>query len=165
VPFLFEKTLGRVYRLDDPVAQGTIGLASISANAVGPGGNDLGFRPSCRTLITKVGLSNAGNFQFLHTMGNEVYVYVFGDRMGQIVLHGLSFQGDCTSGGEEHGFDQVYDWYKANRVATKSEPVIITIGIRTRFHGFITSFTADAQDSQNMTIPFQVTVAILPENN
>lgn len=165
MPFLFEKSLGYVAQIADPVAEGTIGLAGIAANNAGAADNDLSYRAGCRAIITKVGMSNAGNFQFLHTIGNEVYIYVFGDRMGQIVLHGLSFRGDCKDDGTEHGFDQVYQWYKTNRVAVNSEPVVVTIGVKTRFYGFITSFNADAQDAQNLTIPFQVTVAILPENN
>jgi hypothetical protein len=160
MPFIFEKNMGSVAAIVDPVLEGSFSLAQIASN---PGGdNEITFNQTT-AIITKLGLSTSGNFQFLHTIGNEIYVYVFGDRMGQVILSGISFENKCA-GAESHGIDSVFQWYKYNRIAVKKDPVEVTIGVATKFRGFITGFTSDVQDAENRTIPFQMTIATLPEN-
>jgi hypothetical protein len=156
MPFLFERNVGRVAEIQDPVAEGIFSLAEITADA-----SDISYA-SMRSIITKIGVSSACNFQFLHTIGNDVYVYVFGDRMGQIVISGISFQEGCyTATG--HGFNRVYDWYTQNKLSNRTEPVIVTVGQNTIFKGFITSLSSDVNDSQNRTISFQLQMSVLPE--
>lgn len=151
--------------LTDNVAAGCLSLASIEQE------NSLSFRVH-KTIITRLGVSSAGNFQFLHTIGNDVYIYVFGDRMGSITLSGLSFENNCSilndalASSEEreqgHGFELLYKWYKENRLAVRSRPISVTIGRDTTFQGFVTGLTGDVQDVQHRTITFQLTLATLP---
>jgi hypothetical protein len=160
MPIVFSRNTGRVISLPDAVAAGAISLAQVS----GSGGN-ISYAVH-NTIITRVGVSAAGNYQFLHTIGNDVYVYVFGDRMGQIVIHGLSFAQKCTGGGGSdsgpHGFEKLFEWYEKNRIAVRKAPVTVTIGIGKSFEGFVTALSGDVQDTQHRTIQFQLTVSLLP---
>ena len=168
---VFQANTGKVVALPDKVAQGSFSLVEAEPNITYSGE---------KSIITRVGISCAGNYQFLHTIGNDVYIYVFGDRMGEVTLHGISFQGDCKGGGGgirgvnpsptlgspasgKHGFEFLYEWYKKNRIAARMSPVKVTIGTGTTFTGFVTSLTGDVQDTLRRTIQFTITIALLPE--
>lgn len=150
---------GRVISITDKAAAGAISLADIE----GEGGN-ISFSTH-RTIITRVGVSSAGNYQFLHTIGNDVYIYVFGDRMGQITLHGISFSQGCDDSVGETGFELLSKWYFANRIASRKAPVKVTIGTSLGFRGFVTELRGDVQDSIHRTVQYQLTVSLLPPAN
>lgn len=159
---LFQGNAGRVKAIGENVSQGCVALGSIE----GPDG-DSPFSGPLESIITRVGVNAAGNFQFLHTIGNDVYMYVFGDRMGDITLHGLSFAGGtCGKGGKagKHGFEGLFDWYTTNRIAAQKKPATVTIGRDTTFKGFIIGITGDAADPQTRTIQFQLTISLLPDD-
>lgn len=170
MPVLFESNTGKVAAISDKVATGSFALGMTDPKI---------SYTAQKSIITRVGISAAGNYQFLHTIGNDVYVYVFGDRMGQVQFHGISFQGDCVGAGGatqgtsptatlpstpgKHGFELLYDWYKANRIASRLSPISVTIGTGTTFQGFVISLQGDIQDSIYRTIQFQMSIAVLPE--
>lgn len=159
MPVVFANNTGRVFAVEDKVASGAIQLG----NVIGEGGH-ISYQ-SHNTIITRLGVSASGNYQFLHTIGNDVYVYVFGDRMGQVVLHGLSFSDQCPGnrGAEDHGFELLFRWYARNRIAARKAPVRVVIGRSTIFDGFVTALTGDVQDSLHRTIQFQMTISLLPD--
>lgn len=170
MPIVFSRNTGKVIAIPDKVAEGSFSLGNVTSDKITYTGH--------KSIITRIGLSASGNYQFLHTIGNDVYVYVFGDRMGQIQIHGISFQGDCTSGGGgirgtqpsagigtsggNHGFELLYAWYEENRLAARLSPVDITIGTNTTFSGFVTALTGTVQDPLHRTIEFTLTIATLP---
>ena len=176
MPVIFGGNAGNVVAIRDNVSSGSISLGNVS------GGNDggreafgLGAAPF-NSIITRIGVSAAGNYQFLHTIGNDVYVYVFGDRMGDITLHGLSFAQACPQVQPAgavlpppqsrglHGFEQLFEWYSLNRIAATPEPARVRIGSKTTFKGFITGCTGDVADSKTRTIQFQLTISLLPDD-
>lgn len=172
MPVIFANNTGKVISIEDKVSAGTIQLG----NVVGIGSTSGNTRISYdthNTIITRIGVAAAGNFQFLHTIGNDVYIYVFGDRMGQVQLHGLSFANQCggeptAQGGidsaEDHGFERLFRWYTDNRIAAQKAPVRVTIGRRTNFNGFVTALSGDVQDALYRTIQFQMTISLLPDS-
>jgi len=158
MPILFEENAGRVFAVPDRSAQGSISLGNIE----GPLGPITYFLQN--SIITRIGYSAAGNYQFLHTIGNDVYLYVFGDRMGTVELHGMSFADQCPSSfGEAHGFEKMIVWYQLSRIASYREPVTVSIGRNTTFKGFITGMSGDVQDTLRRTINWRISVAILPD--
>ena len=164
MPVVFSSNTGRVTQINDNVAAGCLSLATVENDDPA---NRLSYLVH-RTIITRLGVSSSGNFQFLHTIGNDVYIYVFGDRMGSITLSGLSFATGCTdvmlgSSNESHGFERLYAWYRRNRLAVRQSPIAVTIGRDTTFQGFVTGLTGDIQDTANRTVTFQLTLATLPD--
>lgn len=157
MPVLFEGNTGRVIAIEDKVAAGAIALARVEGS-----GGAITYQVH-NTIITRLGMSAAGNYQFLHTIGNDVYIYVFGDRMGQIVIHGLSFAQQCPGGGGPHGFERLLKWYSENRIAVYKQPVTVTTGTGTSVKGFVTALSGDVQDPIHRTVQFQLTISVLPE--
>jgi len=172
MPVIFKGNTGRVVSIRDDVAQGGISLGNVE----GVGGKVISFKKH-NSIITRIGVSASGNYQFLHTIGNDVYVYVFGDRMGEITLHGLSFAGGCSNAGPQsaafisagddtnnkHGFELLFDWYQQSRIAVNPDPVSIHIGSSTVFKGFITGMSGDVNDSMTRTIQYELRVSLLPD--
>lgn len=72
------------------------------------------------------------NHQFLHALDEFIYVFPFGDRVGELTLTGLSFlgSGDCAGENGAAGMCGIYDYYMSNRLTptTGKPPTLITIG-------------------------------------
>jgi hypothetical protein len=150
---------GRVFSVEENAAAGAIAMARVGSK---DGGGGITY-DTHRTIITRVGISMAGNFQTAHMLDNDVYVYVFGDRMGQAIIHGISFSQSCgTNQQGETGFELLYKWYLDNRVAQKKSLCSITIGTKQNFRGFVIKLDADAQDAVHRTVHYQLTLALLP---
>lgn len=86
--------------------------------------------------ITGFTLDLGTNHQFLHTLDQFIYLYAFGDRIGELVLSGIAFAGTCAKdmGGnrieKELAPNNVLSYYAQNSVsrADGPEPTFITIG-------------------------------------
>lgn len=117
-------------------------------------------------IITRCVVSQQGNFQFLHTLGNYIYVYVFGDRMGQMGISGLAFQnlitspGFCNGGGQ--GVSQILAFYNANRIANRPTPVKLTLGTGPTLQGFLTQGSADLSEPYDLIWQFDFQFSLIP---
>lgn len=164
MPIVFAGNAGRVAVITDKVAVGAISLGNVYADAAaGDFGPPQGLPQ--KVIITGIGLNAAGNLQFAHSIGNDIHVYVFGDRMGQVQVHGLCFaQTSCGGGGSEtHGFENLYQWYATNRIAARKSTVTTILGTRTGFEGFLIDLWGNVEDAMTRTIEFKMTIAVLPD--
>lgn len=146
--------VGRAVGCQDPAAAGTMRFISLEPA--------LTWRAHT-SIITRITVSHQGNFQFLHTIGNDVYIYVFGDRIGQVTISGLSMTKNCGAGGDGmHGFEKILRWYKENRIAQRKAPVVVSIG-QTPIEGFVVGLTGDAIDPATRIIQYGLQLAVMPE--
>ena len=148
----FSTMPGYVARTDDPESGGTVGIVTV------PG---LG---STKVCITRVNISENTNFQFLHTLGNFIYIYVFGDRIGQIGISGLAFHQECPNGAGQIGLEEVMAFYKQNKLSKNPSPIKITIGTGTSFEAFLTNAHYDVVDPKAKICQFDLVFALVPEN-
>ncbi len=154
MPILFASKIGSVIELVDPGLQCDLQILGLDP--------DITFRAQ-RSIVTRFTLSHKVNVQFLHTLGSLIYIYVFGDRMGQITLSGLAFGCECPSG-NDIGAELMLLWYKANRCSKRKTPVRVTIG-KQAIDGFITDFNEDVVDPSISLVQWGVTLACLPEDD
>lgn len=167
---IFESNPGKVVRLLDPAVQCAARTINFAAN------NPDRIRYELqRSIITRVTLSAQVNAQFLHTLGGEVYIYVFGNRIGQISLSGLAFGCPCDPGAlvgfvddafvflGDSGAELMYLWYKDNRASARQGPLRLLIG-NTPIDGFVISFTEDVVDAASSLVQWNVTMVLLPED-
>jgi hypothetical protein len=104
---------------------------------------------TARAIITQAGVMQNGNFQFLHTIGETIYVYVFGDRIGELRVSGVAFMQMCRNGGPaQTGMAQVLAEYQANKLSSLGRPVIVNFG-DTPFKGFLTGMNLEVADAEN----------------
>ncbi len=149
----FEGNRGRVVRMNDPAAQASVGYIQVADSPI--------MYDTHWSIITRLTLSHQANVQFLHTLGSAIYIYVFGDRIGQMGLSGLSFNSACESG-ERLGIEQMMDWYRENRVSQKGAPVRVMIG-NTAIEGFVVGSSEDTVDAETGLVQWGVNLQTLPE--
>lgn len=158
MPVIYEGNAGRVFAVPDRVATGLIQIANVTGE-----GGQLSYLQH-NTIITSMGLSTSGNFQFMHTIGGDIYIYVFGDRMGALQINGLSFSDQCPAdnGTEFHGVERLIRWYNQNRVAYRRNTVRVIIGRSTVIDGFITSLQVTGEDAGTRSVRFSMGLTMLP---
>jgi hypothetical protein len=150
---LFSRQAGQVVSFSDPALPGNVAIAL----------EDWGGFANLKSLITRVGISGQGNFQFLHTLGEDIFIYTFGDRIGKIQVAGLSFDNSCEAPDGQLGIEQVLRYYNTNRLANRRTPVKITIGAGTLLKGYLESINAGAVDPVSRIWEFSLTFAMVPE--
>jgi len=111
--------------------------------------------PSIRAAITQVTGQSMGNFQFLHTLREFIYVYVFGERIGEMMISGVAFSDTCNGGGMS-GPEQIAAYYNQYRLSSYGQLVSIQIGLSgaSRLRGFLTGFQMAAVDAEHQLTQF-----------
>ncbi len=103
--------------------------------------------PGTQAIITQAGIIENGNYQFLHTLNETIYAYVFGDRIGELRIGGMCFAHPCNGGSS--GMKQVIDSYRANRIAKLGGPVQVSFGEKD-YRAFLVGMTLDISDSERV---------------
>jgi hypothetical protein len=130
------------------------------AGAVGAIVNGLNIT-SC--LITRVVVAEQANYQFLHTLGNQIYAYVFGDRIGEIGIGGLAYF-DCDLGfAQRHGVGEALRWYRNHRISRAGERISITVGGE-NLEGYCTAFRSETQRTEDALQEFYLSFALIPDS-
>lgn len=117
-----------------------------------------GFEPLA-AIITSPAVAQRVNVQFTPSLKESVYVYVFGDTMGQVVIAGVAFAARCE--GEESGMEDVFNYYRDYRASQRKEPVSVTFG-KESISGFLTDVNMSSRDPDLMTMNFQFSIRTLP---
>lgn len=95
-------------------------------------------------IVTQVGLSQQGNFQFVHTVNDRIFVYVFGDRISELRVSGVAFAAPCATPGE-NGLDAILRGYERHKLSAAGRPVIVALG-SFRFQSFLTGCQTEIVD-------------------
>jgi len=117
-------------------------------------------------IITSVGIQQGGNFQFLHTLRNFVYVYVFGERIAELVISGAMFLNPCEGQDPASGFEKVYEFYEQNRISRNPNPLQVSIGAGAgmiSLKSFLVGVGLQAADPASMIGSFSFKLNYLPE--
>ena len=77
--------------------------------------------------ITGISGSTQGNYQILLTLRNYTYVYVFGERMGEFTVQGVSFAGLCPFSAVD-GMNRAITYYNANCISSTGRPIGLMMG-------------------------------------
>ncbi len=97
-----------------------VGIATLRFNVPAPQGQTF-VRGA---LVTQLNYGQRTNTQFQQSLDNTIYVYSFGDLMGDLTLSGLVFPRSCDGSG--NGIDQMQKYYSKNRVSKKVETMQVT---------------------------------------
>lgn len=157
---IFQSIPGQIVAVPDPAVQCSIRLLSLRS----PQGDDVSITfPTQRALVTRLTISQQVNLQFLHALGDIIYVYVFGDRMGSVTLSGLAAGCACPDTGVL-GADAMLGWFKKVKASNRQAPIQVVVGT-TVIEGFAVGFTEDVVDASIQLVQWGVQLAALPDDN
>jgi len=163
---IFGNNLGRVAILPDFASAAILQVVSLDPDI---------SAQAHRSIITRLSLSQQVNAQFMHTLGSLVYVYVFGDKIGQMTLHGVSFPGLCDANEadgkpmpenrrESTSVEPILQWYNEHKMSRRQQPVRITMGRNIVLEGFIQALSVNVSDAATGLAEWAMQLAILPEH-
>lgn len=115
-----------------------------------------------KSIVTSFRLEATGGVQFLHTLRDFIYIYVFGDRISSMQISGLSFWDKCDAPGA-HGIEYVNAYYLNNRVSQRATPVTMVLGMGTGYLGFLVRLFYDYNDPENQIAQFTLDFRVIPE--
>jgi hypothetical protein len=124
-----------------------------------------GFNPEA-ALISGVKYSQSVSKQFQASLDGSIYLYVFGDSMGDVIVQGIAFPQVCSGAGE--GLLEVLKFYEENRASKKSTPIKVTIGKAEAISGFLTSTEVTGtgvggDDPSSFFSSYSLTINALPK--
>lgn len=120
-----------------------------------------------RAILTSAGVVQNGNFQFLHTVNDQIFVYVFGDRISELRVSGISFgtyvgENPLACYPSQAGTMDVFPFYRQKRIAVKAEPLLVRIGERGMFRAFLTGMNFEVTDPETMLGQFSYSFHSFP---
>lgn len=149
---------------NDPGLAGAYAVPGLPANLMVQGWNSLNGVPKIfKTALTGYSFGGTGGYQFLHTLRDVIYIYVFGERIGQLQLTGVAFMGLCSQPQDTSGLDDLYNFYNENRLSVSGIPVNVTFGIQTSVQAFLIGFNLGIVDSQSGLAQFTLMMTYPPQ--
>jgi hypothetical protein len=115
-----------------------------------------------KSVITQATVSGQTNLQFLHTMGGNIFIYVFGDRVGTFSLSGLAFDSTCDMAAGVIGVEHVMQYYNQQRAANRAMPLKITMGVATTFTTYLVGMSCQIADPKSRIWEFSYKLALIP---
>ena len=110
-------------------------------------------------ILQGITLNSQGNYQFLPTIGNFTYVYVFGELMGDITITGLALAGECPDN-NLHGMINAMDYYSEYAIGNTGLPIPINMA-GFAFSGFLVSGTWGYTDPKTRIGQFQYNFKVI----
>lgn len=98
------------------------GLASLGTLTFSLGGWSSGASAQ-NAVISGVSANTAGNYQFLLTMRNYTYVYLFGEKMGDVIVSGVAAF-ECAEW--THGLTNAVSYYNTYGITITGTPVALS---------------------------------------
>jgi hypothetical protein len=113
--------------------------------------------------ITGFALEQNGNYQFLHTVNDFIYVYSFGDRVGELVVSGIGFAATCANASNAK-LCNVYDFYRKNKLSANGR-LSVTIGDcpDSTFYAFLTGCRLEMQDPATLIGQWSLRFSVIPK--
>ena len=115
-------------------------------------------------ILTSAGLSQQANVQYMHTLKEHIYVYSFGQRMGEMVLNGIMMW-NTSNPTTQSGLWAVMKFYKAFNVGQQLTPVTVILGANgsVNISGFLDNMTTTYSDPDKGLVGFRMHFSTLPD--
>ena len=151
MPSIFSPAVGGVTKVSGGGAESVFSISF----AGGSGGQ-------ITAPITGFALEQSGNYQFLHTVNDFIYVYSFGDRVGELTVSGIGFAAPCASASSGK-LCTVLDFYNENKIANVGD-LSVTLGdCAPPFFAFLTGMRMELQDPKTLVAQWSLRLSVIPK--
>lgn len=110
-------------------------------------------------IITKLNTVQRTNTQFQQSLDNVIYVYSFGDQMGDMQINGLAFPRNCSSG--KNGIQELMKFYQEYRVSNRVQRIQLSF-CNEIIDGFIIGMSISTLDASSGAHGFTLLMKTLP---
>ena len=111
-------------------------------------------------IITRVSYEQKTNSQFQQSLDNIIYVYSFGDQMGNLAVSGIVFPRICSSP-SDNGIHNLMKFYREQRVSRAVTNVKVMFGNET-IRGYLVGMGLDTLDTADGTHRFVLQLKTIP---
>jgi hypothetical protein len=124
-------------------------------------------------IITGISIEEAANANAMYAADGRIYMHVPGDKLGSLIVSGISFAGNCGSNGsqnssnqKEAGLIRMLNWYRQHRVSNPefTGPISVTLGNETILEGYLGSFSSRILDVANQIYNFTLPMYLVPHD-
>jgi hypothetical protein len=116
-----------------------------------------------KAVVQNLGISGQSGVQFRHTLQDYIYVYVFGERAGDLSVGGLAFHSACDDADNEPtGFEMILDYYKNFRVTSYPQALTVAIGTLVTFDAFLVGVNAQIVNPETNLAQFTLQLKYIP---
>lgn len=117
-------------------------------------------------LIAGVDYKQSVDVQFQTSLERDIYAYVFGDNMGEVIVHGRAYY-PCPPS-TESGFDDIITLYEEGRLTVRREPVLLSLNNGSKvIQGFLTSLLIKAvgltDEPAGLVYDFSAAISAIPK--
>lgn len=115
-------------------------------------------------VITGIGVDQRVNIQFVSSLQKVIYVYSFGDKMGQITVSGLAFHKICPGNGQQGylGAQSLLEYYDKNRAISEDRLMKVSIG-GYAIQGYMVSANLQTSSAEFKTMAFTLNIISVPK--
>jgi hypothetical protein len=127
-----------------------------------PGGSSFN---DFKAIIQNLGVSGQGGAQFRHTLMDYIYVYVFGERVGDLSIGGLAFHSACNEpdgGASPTGLERILDYYQRFRITSYPLSLTIAIGTLITFEAFLIGINGQIVNPETSLAQFTMQLKYIP---
>jgi hypothetical protein len=124
--------------------------------------------PGFKSILTGIAVNTASGVQYMQTMRDLLFTYVFSERPAPLRLTGVSFAASCeqladTVGPTNHGLEFAFAYYLDNRVSSLGTPLTIVLGLSTPFYGFLDKASFSVGDPEKLLGSFEFDFTTIPQ--
>jgi len=147
---LFGSKPGHVVVLDPDPGSGPLVLLAISSQDNDSNDAWGGFDRRL-ALVSSIGISRLVKMQARQMFSDDVYVYVFGEGIADIVISGVVFPKKCDSvqGDEKYGIDHVMEFFDDNAAHARKDPLVVAVGNGRGFMALLVSMKIGIIDTES----------------
>ncbi len=151
-----------VVQLTHDAVPGSVRISKVKGGGFGGGVATVDVIQSSRVIITGATYSQSANIQFQQSLKDAIYMYVFGERMGQIEISGMAFASACTDTDKTTaGVDDILAYYQDGRASKSGDAISIIIG-KTPITGFLVGCNVRMVNPVTMMYGFSFALATVP---
>jgi len=129
----------------------------------GPGGAGTSGSPNqlLPIVVTGVGYDQSLNIQFMTTLRKVVYVYSFGDRIGDLRVSGIAFDRNCADKLSGWGTRSMFKYYRENKAIKDNQQIKIILAGEV-IAGSLVGMSLNLLSADNKTMGFSLDIKALP---
>jgi hypothetical protein len=121
-----------------------------------------------KSIITSFSVQTQSGVQYMNTLRDLIFVYVFNERVAPLNISGISFAAACEElqgffQPVNHGLEYAFAYYLNARVSSYGLPVTIVLGLSTPFYGFLDKGSFQINDAERLLGQFSFGFTAIPQ--